>query len=656
MSTVLAVGYAGLAFAVLAAALSARAAAAVAAAAAALLGAAGIATAAGFAHASVGIGSWLGFGEASLVSDRLAGIFLAATGVTGAAVSLALAERPPSRLVSALHALILLAICTVIGTDQAFVFLLAWETITLSLYLLGSADRDRPGALAAGYLGGAASKLGGAALLAAFGLLYAKTGSFELGVWAHQAPHLGQTRDAAFVLLVIAFGSKLGLIPFQGPLPPLYAAAPGTSAATISIAFNAAFYGLWRLVFSTLGPASLWWGELLVSLGAATALVGILYAIGQDEIKRFLGFSSVEHGGIATLGLGVALVGQAAHLPKLAAAGLLAATLHVLMHGVAKALAFLAADRVRAATGREDLRPLGGLAPHLPRTAAAFGLAVLSLAGLPPFGGLVSEWLTFMALLQAFRVDNTIAQLVLALAGSILALTAGIALLAFAKLLGGIFLGRAREQLGRIREQRGPALGLASLAAAALVLGPIAPWEIRWLGQGLQGLVGFNLSRSAVTFPLVLGPVYEGFSVLSPTWLAAGIPAFVLATAVLVRALLRPPVRRAPVWVSGTAAPIGSVQYTPDAYANPIRVVLAGLYGFRRTVERRRDDDGKEIAVAHTRVVPAFETYLYQPLAASMLLLSGRARRLQSGRLGAYLLYVLVVLLAALALIPALKS
>lgn len=653
MSVVLAVGYAGLVVAVLAAGLFSRAAACVSAAACALVGAVGIATAAGYTHASISIGSWVGFGQTMLVSDGLAGIFLAATGVIGAAVSLVLAQRSPSRLVAALHGLILLAICVVIGSDQAFVFLLAWETITLSLYLLGSADRDRPGALFAGYFAGGMSKLGGAALLAAFGLLYAKTGSFELAVWAHEAPHLGGVRDAAFVLLVIAFGTKLGLIPFQGPLPPLYAAAPGPSAATISIAFFAAFYGLWRFDFSLLGTPPLWWGELLVSIGAVTALVGILYAVAQDEIKRFLGFSSVEHAGIATIGFGVSLVGEAAHLPRLAAAGLLAATLQVLMHGVAKALALIAADRVQTTTGKDEMRPLGGLGPRLPLTAAGFGLAVVSLAALPPFGGFVSEWLMFMALLQAFRVNDTIAQLILALGGAALALTAGIALLAFAKLYGGIFLGRARERLGRLRKPTRLAPGFVALALIAFALGPIAPWEIRWLGQGLEGLVGSDVTAQAVTWPLVLGPVYHGFSVMSPTWLAAGLTTFGLAALFAVRSLAQPSVRRAPVWVSGTAVPVATVQYRPEAYSNPIRVVLSGLYRFRRTVEVRQED-GKEIRVARTRVVPVFENYFYRPIAASSMIVAGQLRRLQSGNLSMYLLYILAVLIAALALIPAL--
>jgi formate hydrogenlyase subunit 3/multisubunit Na+/H+ antiporter MnhD subunit len=653
VSVVLAAGYAGLVAAVLAATVSPRAGAYLAAAACGLIGVVGITTAAAYTHASFSIGSWLGFGRTMLVSDNLAGIFLAATGVIGAAVSLALAQRGPSRLVGALHALILLAICVVIGSDQAFVFLLAWETITLSLYLLGSADRDRPGSLLAGYFAGGVSKLGGAALLAAFGLLYAKTGSFELSVWAQQAPHIGNARDVAFLLLLAGFGTKLGLIPFQGPLPPLYAAAPGPSAATISIAFFAAFYGLWRLVFSILGTPPLWWGELVVAVGAVTALVGILYAIAQEEIRRFLGFSSVEHAGIAMLGFGVALVGEAAHLPRLAAAGLLAATLQLLMHGVSKALALIAADRVQTATGQETMEPLGGLGSRLPLTATGFGLAVVSLAALPPFGGFVSEWLTFMALLQAFRVDNTFAELILALGGAALALTAGIALLAFAKLYGGIFLGRAREQLGRLRKPTSIAQGFIALAFIALILGPIAPWEIRWLGHGLEGLVGSDVTAQAVTWPLVLGPVYHGFSVLSPTWLAVGLPAFGLTALLLVRLLARPNVRRAPVWVSGTAVPIEAVQYRPEAYSNPIRVVFSGLYRFKRTVEVR-EENGKEIRVARTRVIPVFEDYFYRPIAAGSLLVAGRFRRFQSGSLSMYLLYVLAVLLAALALIPAL--
>lgn len=656
MNVLLAVAYCLLAAGVLLPLLSVRAAAASAALGCVLLAVDGFSTGAAASHVVVGIGSWLGFGPAALVSDRLAGIFLALTGVTGAAVSLTLVGRPPARLVASLHALILFAVAVVIGADQAFVFLLAWETITLSLYLLGSADRERPGALIAGYFAGGVSKLGGAALLGAFGLMYARTGSFELSAWLHAGPQLGATRDVVFVLLLIGFGTKIGLVPFQGPLPPLYAAAPGASAATISIAFTAAFYGLWRLVYQTLAPAPIWWGELLIVLGALGALVGILYAIAQDEIKRFLGFSSVEHAGIVLLGFGVALVGQSVHEPKLAGAGLLAATLHLIMHGLGKTLAFLGADRVIAQTGQEDLRPLGGLASRLPRTALGFGVAVLTLAAMPPFGGFVSEWFTLEALLQAFRLQSTVAQLVLALGAAMLALTAGIGLLAFVKLYGGAFLGRARSTITTGRETASLAAPFLALAAVTAALGAVAPWEIRWLGRGLENLLGFNLATTTISHPLVLGPVYPGFSVLAPTWLAVGIPAFLLAAALAVRLLLRPAVRRAPIWVSGTAVDPALFQYTPESYSNPIRVVLAGAYGYKRTTVPATDEASGAPRVARTRVIPAFEHYLYRPLIAALLNLSTRARRLQSGKLGFYLLYVLIVLLAVLALIPALKD
>jgi hydrogenase-4 component B len=618
-----------------------------------LLGVVGFVSAGGWADAKVSLGSWLGFGPSALVCDGLSGIFLALVGLTGAAVSLALLERPPTRTATSLHCLLLLAVATVIGVDQGFVFLLAWETITLALYLLSASDRERPGTLLAAYFGSGLSKVGGACLLAAFALLYASTGSFHFPTWAHASGSLGGTESVVFVLLLLGFGSKVGLIPLQAGLPPLYSAAPTATPATIAIAFNAGFYGLWRLGFATLGPGPAWWGELVILLGGLTALTGIVYAVTQDEITRLLGFSSVEQGGIILLGFGVALLGQAVDEPRLAAVGLLAATLQLIAHAIGKTLALIGADRVSGATGFRDLQPLGGLAPGMPRTALGLGVGVLTLAALPPFGGFVSEWFTFEALLQGFRLDSTIAQLVMALGAAMLALTAGIGLLAFAKLYGGIFLGGARSLLSRVREPRGPAAGLLLLTFVGLFLGAAAPWEIHWLGSGLEGVVGFDLAPTTISFPLVLGPVFEHFSVLAPTWLALGLLTFGLVSAALVHVITRPAVRRAPVWLSGTAPELPVVQYTPDSYANPIRVVLSSFYRFRRATEPA--GDGVSTRTLHTRVVPPFEEHLYRPLVRLGLLVSERARRLQSGRLDVYLLYILAVLIVALALIPVLS-
>ncbi|HKI93496.1 MAG TPA: proton-conducting transporter membrane subunit, partial [Gaiellaceae bacterium] len=569
MTWVLGAAFLLLAAAILAARLSSRGSATVAAAACALLGVVGVGAAAGWWAPTADVGGWLGFGDAGLVADRLGGIFLALTGIAGTATSLAWVEQPPQRLVAALHGLVLLATAAFIGSNQAFLSLVAWETITLGFYLLASADRERPGTLLAAYFSTGLNKLSGAALLAAFALLYGRTGSFQISAWTH-AQLTGGVRTALFVLFLVGFGAKVGLLPLQGALPLAYRAAPGAAAATMTVATGAGFYGLWRYLYATLGADALWWGETLIIAGAVGALVGILYAIAQTDIRRFLGFSSVEHGGIALIGLGVALIGQAAHEPKLAAVGLLAGTLHVFMHGIAKTLAFLAAARTEAAAGSDDLEPLGGLSTRLPRTAAGFAVAVLTLAAMPPLGGFVSEWFTLEALLQAFRLHDTLARLLMALAGALLALTAGLGLLAFAKILGTVFLGRPRSDISRVREPAGPAAGMLVLTGAALGLGVAAPWEIRWLGSGLHDLLGFDLATTTISHPLVLGPVYPGFSVLAPTWLAVALLGYGALTLLLVRGLARPRVRRAPVWVSGTAGPLAERQYTPAAYSNPV--------------------------------------------------------------------------------------
>jgi hydrogenase-4 component B len=617
----------------------------------------GIASAGGWSHAVLDLGDWLGLGAAALRIDRLAGIFLALTGVSGAAVSLAYLEHPPRPIVGSLHGLLLVSMGFVIASDQAFLFLLAWEVLTLTLYLLASADRERAGTLVAGYFTGAMNKLGGGALLAAFGLLYGETGSFRFSDWASAAPSLGPgVRGVTFVLLLVGFGTKVGMTPFQGWLPVGHAAAPGASSATLSgIAINAGFYGLWRVAFQVLGHPPLWWGELTLTIGGLTALVGILYAIAQDDIKRFLGFSTIEHAGIVLIGFGAALVGSAVHEPNLAAAGLLAATLHVIAHALSKTLAFLGADRVARAAGTRELGPLGGLARALPRTAAGFGVATLTLAAIPPLGGFVSEWLTFEALLQGFRLHDTVGRLLMALAAALLALTAGLALLAFAKLFGTVFLGRARHVLA-FREPADFGIGAALLALVALALGPAAPWEVRLVGRGLSGVLGFDLAPSAISHPLVLGPVYQHFSALAPTWLAVTLPVYAVVAATIVVTALRPGVRRAPVWLSGSAAAIEGVQYTPQAYSNPIRVVLRGAYGLRRRLLAEATRAGSTPALTlETRIVPAFEHYVYGPLTSGGLILSAAVARLQSGRLSGYLLYMLVVLIVVLALIPALR-
>jgi len=614
----------------------------------------GVSAALGGSNPVLNLGHWLGFGHSALGADRLAGIFLALTGLTGGAVSLAYAELPTGRWLTTLGSTLLLFVAVAIGSDNAFLFFLAWEAITVCVYLIASAGRNTQDLLA-GYLTGGLAKVGGAALLAAFALLYAHTHSFSLEVWAHATLPAG-TRGVLFALFLVCFATKVGVIPLEGGLPAGYGSAPRLGAASLSVALCAGFYGLWRFEFAVLGPLPYWCGDALLVLGAVSALGGITYALTQDNLRRFLGYSTVEHAGVAMLGFAVALLGHAAHMPTLAAAGLLAATLHVCAHNLSKTLALISIDRVEQATGKRTIDPLGGLGRPLPVTAFSLGVASLTLAAIPPLGGFVSEWFTFEALLQDFRMPTLLSRLLCALAAAALALTAGLGLLAFAKYYSFIFLARSRESLGVLREPSRWPLAPVLLGVLILFLGTVAPWEIHALGSGLEPLLGFNAASTTISHPLVLGPVFKGFSVLAPTWLSIVLPAYALiATLIAFGTDRRRRVRRAPVWVTGSGAELAAVQYRPSAYSNPMRVILRGPLGFRTRLIDTATANGDDTLTLETRVVLAVDRYLYAPATVLALAIAERVRAFQSGRLSAYLLYMLVALILALSLVPILS-
>jgi formate hydrogenlyase subunit 3/multisubunit Na+/H+ antiporter MnhD subunit len=611
----------------------------------------GIDAASGGARPVLDLGTWLGFGTSHLRADGTAGIFLTLTGLAGGATAIAYIEGGADRRLTILGSAVLLFIALVVGAGNGFLFFGAWEALSVCIYLIASGDRDNPASLSGGYFTGALSKLGGAALLAAVGLLYGHTHTFELAAWSHAHLSAG-TRGVVFVLLLTAFGTKIGLLPVQGGLPAGYASAPRLGAASLSVALSAGFYGLWRFEVDVLAPLPTWCGDTLLVLGALTAVVGIVYAVTQDDLRRFLGYSTVEHAGIVLLGLGVALLGQAAHNRMLAAAGLLAASLHVCAHNLAKTLALIAVARVEQTTKQRSLNPLGGLGRRMPPSAAGLGVASMTLAAIPPLGGFVSEWFTLEALLQGFRMPTLLSQLLCALAAAALSLTAGVGLLAFAKYFSFIFLGPERRRVLGSRLpgwRRQPSLW--PLTLLLLFLGTIAPWEIRWLGDALRPVLGINPATTAITSPLVLGPVFQNFSVLAPTWLTIVLPGFAVIAFLITRASGPRRTRRAPVWVTGSSADVARVQYQPSAYSNPLRYILRGPLGYRARIEHGTGSDEDKL-VYETSVVNVFDQYLYRPVSTIALAASDRVRRLQSGRLSTYLLYMLVALIAALALIP----
>ena len=655
-----------------------------------LLGAAGaacLAAAGGFALAGqavqLNVAGWLGDpvpGQqaAALAADRLSGMFLALSFGAAVPVSVAFASwaRPsrsvPRRGLGASYALALGAVAVVMTARDAFTALFGWETLTLAFYLLAGSERNRPGRPAAAQVTFAFGKISGAALLAGLLLLAAKSHSILLASFAHVPG--GAARTTAEVLLLAGFAVKAGLVPFQIWLPRGYAAAPGPARAIMAgVCVNVAFYGMWRTL-ALIGQAPGWLTGTLLVLGGLSALLGIAHAAVQNRLSRVIAYSSIENTGLIVTGFGIALTGAAVGDRRLVAAGLLAATLQVVAHTMAKSLLFTSSAGIEAAAGSDDLEDLRGRARHTPWSG--FGLAVgsVTLAGLPPTVGFVSEWFLLESLMQQFRVPGLGYRLVLALAGAVVALTVGFAGVTFVRLVGLIVLGRGTEP--------GPAGGeygwagraaVVVLALGCLATAAITPLEIRAIAAGLSPVVPASLTMGALKSPWVLQPVFAGFSILSPSWLWVEMPLMLLLTvlfawAVSGRRLLR--VRRVPAWRSATIGVEGADSYTAFGYANPTRRVLAGVLHTRTEVREvmmaedssddgsgppDRADPAQEETAVHLEyasdVMEVVETYAYRPALESFMAVVTAAKRLQSGRLDAYLLYMLIALVAVIAVV-----
>ena len=662
---------------------------------------------------SPGSGGFLGSGTAGLTADRLSGLFLLIAFSAATPVSLAFASwasgagRPGRRGLGASYALAVGAVAVVMTATDAFTLLFAWESLTIAFYLLAGFERARPDRPGAALVTLAFGKISGAALLAGLLLLAARSGSLALAGFAHVPA--GGLRVTAEALLLLGFAVKVGLIPFQVWMPRGYAAAPGPARAVMAgVAVNVGFYGLWRTL-AVLGPPPAWLTSVLLVLAGLTAVLGIAHAAVQTGLQRVIAYSSVENTGLILAGFGVALVGAATRDQRLVAAGLLAATLQVTAHAAAKSLLFTASAGLEAVGGSGDLEDLRGMARHAPWSGTGLAIGGLTLAGLPPTAGFVSEWFLLEALMQQFRVPGLEYRLVLALAGAAIALTAGFAGVTFVRLIGLVVLGpplppAARRPSGR---DYGPAgrVALAGLSAGCLAVAALTPLEVRVIGAGLSPIVGSAVTTEALKSPWVLQPVFAGFSIVSPSWLWIAMPTGFLAVAAFSLAVSRGRmlrVRRVPAWKSATDGVAGADSYTASAFANPTRRVLAAVLHTRAGIERigpgpvldgapdgRAAWDARAGTALAGRPVPHAETasaglpvplagtahaglpvphvgyttdgievveqYVYRPALRPVTALVQIVKRLQSGRLDAYLAYMLIALIALLAVVAGLS-
>jgi len=633
----------------------------------------------------------LGPGTIGPAADPLSGLFLliafgAAVPISLALVSWAPGPRGPRRRgLAAAYALALGAVAVVLTATDAFTLLFAWESVTLAFYLLAGFRRERPRRPASALITLAFGRVSGVCLLAGLLLLASHAHSLTLTALAQVPP--GALRSAAEVLLLLGFVIKVGLVPFQVWLPRGYAAATGPARAVMAgVAVNVGFYGLWRTL-ALFGPPPAGITAVLLILAGLTAVLGIAQAAVQPGLQRVIAYSSVENSGLILAGFGVALVGAAIHDDGLLAVGLLAATLQIVAHTIAKSLLFTASAQIQAADGTDNLDDLRGTARRRPWSGTGLAIGSLTLAGLPPTAGFVSEWFLLESLMQQFRVPGLGDRLVLAITGAAVALTAGFAGVTFVRLVGLVVLGRPEPTGAPGPRDYGPLgrAGVVLLAVACLAVAALTPLEIRVIAAGLAPVVPAHAVMGALGSPWVLRPVFAGFSILSPSWLWLVMPAlFALvcagAWALSGRRLLR--VRRVEPWLSATAGVSGRDSYTAFGFANPTRRVLAAALHTQAEVRDIGTEhqpvseadalagdvdaevlpesgrpDGVATSGAHiwyrSDVIEVVEEYLYRPVRRPFLRLVRLAKRLQSGRLDAYLAYMLIALVALLAVVTA---
>ena len=532
-------------------------------------------------------------------------------------------------------------------------FLALWEVMSLASYFLVITENQHEETLNAGWVYFVMAHVGFAALFVGFVLLAHSTGTSSFAEWSAAAGKLApSSRNLIFVLLAFGFGSKAGIIPLHVWLPRAHPAAPSHVSALMSgVMIKLGVYGLVRVAFDWLGAGPVWWGEMVLVLGAISAVLGVLYALIEHDLKRLLAYHSVENIGIILLGVGAAMLFQVYRLEALAALALIAALYHTLNHATFKSLLFMGAGAVLHATHTRNMEELGGLIKRMPQTAAFFLMGSIAIAALPPFNGFISEWLTFQSLLLSFQISAYTVNLIFASGVAALALTSGLAAACFVKAFGITFLALPRsERAASAREvdwRMRAAMALLALVCLALGLLPslaLAPLEA----------TVFDLTRAhaAIQFNFNTVVASGGFGWVAPFWIALGLAVF-LAVIPLALRLMRTnrQHRYYETWGCGRALQTARFEYTATAFANPFKRVFALLYRPVKDLDIEFHPESRYFVRTIDYANPGhliFEDKLYRPLLRMIEAAARRARALQSGSVHGYLVYILIALVVLL--------
>ncbi len=596
--------------------------------------------------------------------DPLSSFFMLAISVIGFLASLyslgytkLYVNKRDTRFFGFTYNLFLLSMILVVTANNALVFMIVWELMTLISFFLVIFEHENPANIKAGFTYIVMSHIGAGLIAVAFFILFAYAGEYTFGF--DDFRHLGAYMPAiykniVFFLILIGFGIKAGIFPLHLWLPLAHPAAPSNASMVMSgVMIKTAIYGFMRFYFEFLTPCPPWWGFIVIIMGASSAVLGILYALMERDIKTLLAYSSVENIGIILIGIGLSMIFKSYNLMFLSSFAMMAGLYHLINHAVFKCLLFGCAGNIYYATHTKNIEELGGLIKRLRITAPLFLVGALSISAIPPLNGFMSEWLIFQSLLNGFNLPSVFFKIMTVICGAIVALTGTLVATCFIKAFGISFLALPRSvQAQKAKEV--PMIMLVSMGILALMCVSMGLFPVRIMtviNQVNTHLLGINIIQNITAYDwLKTGSLHTNFTGLSPKSAPVfGLIFFAITFGVLT--LLRPGFTKRvyETWTCGIT-PESRFGYTATAFTKPFKIIFGNLYRPRREIDTTYIIP-KYFVKSITyigEITPIFEKYFYTPISNYVLNIANRVRWVHTGSVHVYLAYIFVTLLVAI--------
>lgn len=546
-----------------------------------------------------------------------------------------------------LYNIFILSMILVVSANNAIMFLIVWELMSVISFFLVIFEHEKPETRKAGFIYIVMTHIGTGFILFSFLILAGASGDFSFesfSAYGSTMPPL--LKDLAFLFALIGFGAKAGIVPLHIWLPYAHPAAPSNVSALMSgVMIKTAIYMFIRVFFDFLGAGVLWWGFLVFTLGAVSALTGIMYAVVEPDIKRMLAFSSIENIGIILLGIGASMIFFASGSPALSAIAAIAALYHLLNHSIFKGLLFMGAGSILFSTHTKNIEELGGLIKKMPVMALLFLIGVLSISALPPFSGFVSEWLLLQSLLFSFSSTDPMIRIALPVGAAALALTGALAAFCFLKTFGIGFLALPRsEHAEHAREANKPMLiGMGIFALLSILLGIFPVYVLPFLGRiakeftgagafdqsfsfGFLGTAGMPSTAISLSTPIILSMILLFISIPSVIWFIR----------------TRGTHRVYETWGCGQPVSTARNEYTACAFSKPVQMWFRNIFRPARELRASYTVSPliKESFKFEVHIEQIFERYIYLPVTDIIMSRSRTIKHIQTGSIHAYLAYI----------------